>query len=199
MRRQKRHILIGLSLGLLSLITTSTFAQTTFKKSANKFIDSLKQSNSDTIIEIRINDTNQNHLIHFPSTYIYFKNNPEFHYKFCGKKFDDTFVGKTECNNNWQTLFDFISDHWATIKNEIILPDTTVLPDGAVRFSSPNHYDVVEIIFHFKEKTEKIIIRKDYFLPTDNRHCKTNILTMTYLFLTLVENYNDEIDRKNNR
>jgi hypothetical protein len=198
MRRQKLHIFIGLSLGLLSLITTSTFAQTTFKKSADKFIDSLKQSNSDTIIEIRINNSNQNHHIHLPSTYIYFKNNPEFYYKFCGKKFDNKIAGKTECNNNLQTLFGFIPDHWAAIKNEILLPDTTILPDGTVRFSSPNHFDVVEIIFHFKEKTEKIIIRKDYFLPTDNRHHKTNILTMTYLFLTLVENYNDEIDNKNN-
>lgn len=178
---------------------TSTFAQTSFKKSADKFIDSLKQNKSDTIIEIRINDANQNHRIHFPSTYIYFKNDPEFHYKFCGKKFDDKFVSKTECDNNWQTLFDFISEHWTALKSETVLPDTTVLADGTVRFSSPNHYDVVEIIFHFKEKTEKIIIRKDYFLPSDNRHYKTNILTKTYLFLTLVEKYNGEIAKKNNR
>ena len=197
--KNRKHIFNGLLIGLLNLLAFLSFSQTTLKISADSFVDSLMESNSDTIIEIRINGDNQKHLINFPSTYIYFKNNPKYSYKFCGKKFDNQSTSKTECNDDWQRLFDFISDYWTTLKSEKILSDSITKADGKTMISSPNHFDIVEIVVHNNGKTEKITVRKDYFLPSYNRNYKTNILTKTFIFLSLIEDTNGEVDKKNNR
>jgi hypothetical protein len=176
-----------------------TFAQTGLMELTVNFIDSIKQSNSDTIIEVRINSDGQKHFVSAPSTYIYFKNNPKFHYKYCGKKFYGNSSSLVECNNNWATLFNFISDHLATLRVEKLLPDTVSKSNGKLFISSPEHYDIVEIIVHTEDNVERIKIRKDFFLPSDNRHYKENILTKSYLFLNLIENCNNQIDKNNHR
>jgi hypothetical protein len=196
MKEASQHIFKAIIFGLLNLVVISTFSQSTIKVSADNFVDSLKQS-SDTIIEIRINRDNQKHLIQYPSTYIYFKNIPEFHYKFCGKKIDNKAISKTECNNDWQILFDFVTDHWTTIKNEKLMSNSIIKSDGTTEFSSPSHFDIIEVLVHTKDKTEKIIIRNDYFLPSVNKNYRLNILTKTFLFMSLIENSN--IEKNNNR
>lgn len=185
--------------GLFCLLTLMVFAQAPIKKLNDNFINNLKKSGINTIIEVRINNENPENFKTIPKTYFYYKNKPEFNYKFCCQKIDKKTISHSECNDNWQSAFDLISDNLDEIKRERIIPDTSNLPGGKVRLSSPSKFDIIEIVWHNGKEKESIKIRKDYFLPIENSQYKKNILTKTFLLWTLLEGYNNEIEKNNNR
>ena len=113
---------------LIGVLNSPVLCQIKYITDTENFIDSLQSVNIDSIIEVRINSDIRSGVICIPYNIVYFRNDPKYHYKYCARKFGSQRIQNgTNCNNEWQILFDVVKEHWKAIDAENLIPDTIAM------------------------------------------------------------------------